>query len=369
MRSDAALSSPDMLVATASTAVLALAVVPALDVFSGVSGRPRRAAKRPEASSQNTHPSWAVRAAEVAKAPASKPMSARVYLMPRRPAALDRRSRRSAPPAAPATGTTSPPPSSGRQYGPAPDAVSEGDHLAQASGLKVSAPQQNGRYVESPARSKTPNAPSARSLSLYHRDGGTYQAPAAPSPSPTDVSSYVLTVTGLDEAPATRLARRRPSACSPSQYTAQIAAEGAGGGLPARLPQRQALLDLLRPAQGQLRSRLRDALCRLSWVGPGPTRSVATSPAQLRSAYGAPSALTGKGVTVAIIDAYQSPTLASDANRYASTSATRPSPQPAHQPEAARAATPTSDACDAAGWSGSSRSMSRRFTASPPAPR
>ena len=40
-------------------------------------------------------------------------------------------------------------------------------------------------------------------------------------------------------------------------------------------------------------------------------------PSQLRSAYGVPAGLTGKGVTVAVIDAYQSPTLLSDANHFA----------------------------------------------------
>ena len=48
------------------------------------------------------------------------------------------------------------------------------------------------------------------------------------------------------------------------------------------------------------------------------------TPKQLRSAYGVPAALTGKGVTVAVIDAYQSPTLLKDANRYAKDTGGKP---------------------------------------------
>lgn len=40
------------------------------------------------------------------------------------------------------------------------------------------------------------------------------------------------------------------------------------------------------------------------------------TPQQVRGAYGVPSGLTGKGVTVAIVDAYASPTIVSDVNRW-----------------------------------------------------
>jgi subtilase family serine protease len=76
------------------------------------------------------------------------------------------------------------------------------------------------------------------------------------------------------------------------------------------------------------------------------------TPAQLRDAYGAPKSLTGKGVTVAVIDAYLSPTLLSDVNQYS-----RNHGVPVFAPGQFRAVTPAGgyhdqDVCDEPGWSG-----------------
>ncbi|MBO0775016.1 MAG: hypothetical protein J2P34_01775, partial [Actinobacteria bacterium] len=51
-------------------------------------------------------------------------------------------------------------------------------------------------------------------------------------------------------------------------------------------------------------------------AGPTPFAPCGYTPAQLRSAYGLTSSDTGAGQTVAIIDAYASPTIVTDANTY-----------------------------------------------------
>lgn len=73
-------------------------------------------------------------------------------------------------------------------------------------------------------------------------------------------------------------------------------------------------------------------------------------PAQLRSAYSVGSATTGKGVTVAIIDAYDSSTIASDATKYFN--ATDPGNPFANANFSQLDATPFDDEaeCDASGW-------------------
>jgi len=73
-------------------------------------------------------------------------------------------------------------------------------------------------------------------------------------------------------------------------------------------------------------------------------------PAQLRSAYGVGSATTGKGVTVAIIDAYDSSTIASDATKYFN--ATDPGNPFASANFSQLDSTPFDDEaeCDASGW-------------------
>ncbi len=193
---------------------------------------------------------------------------------------------------------------------------------SKASGLAVSAPQQNGRYVNVTGSVKNAQRAFGSNLSLYHRDGGTYQAPASTLTVPSDVSPFVLTVTGLDESPAL-LSPKATVGLMPSQYTSMVQRK-----VPA-----QVFPPGFRNAKpcsiyyGQLKANFEADFATPLPPFMGRTRPYAVcgyNPGQLRSAYGAPSGLTGKGVTVAIVDAYQSPTLASDANRYAANNGVQP---------------------------------------------
>ncbi len=99
-----------------------------------------------------------------------------------------------------------------------------------------------------------------------------------------------------------------------------------------------------------------------------PWTNTGYTPAQVRGAYNvAQSGETGKGVTVAIIDAYTPPTLKSDANQYAEWSAGQPGGNPAldkpfahgqfktvQHPGATTYDDTAANECDAAGWYGES---------------
>jgi subtilase family serine protease len=338
-----------ILVATASTAALALAVVPALTSSpASAASSPNR--QTPRSIVQNTHPSWAVRAAEVASAPASKPVSARVYLMSRNPAALDRAVSAVSTPGSPSYRHYITPSQFRATYGPVPAAVAKVTAWLRAAGLHVSAPQQNGRYVNVAGSVKEAQGAFGSSLSLYHRDGGTYQAPASTLTVPTDVSAYVLTVTGLDEAPA--LASPKATVgLLPSQYTAQIQQKVPAEVFPPGFRNSKPCSSYY----GQLKANFEADFATPLPTFMGRTRPYAVcgyNPGQLRSAYGAPSDLTGKGVTVAIVDAYQSPTLASDANRYAKNNGVAPFANNQLVSLKPKGSFTDRDACDAAGWSG-----------------
>ncbi len=290
---------------TVSLTALAVAALPALT--SAASAR-----ETPRVALQDSHPSWAVSSAEVSQAPAAKTVDARVYLSSRNAAALDA-----------AVAAVSTPGSAGyrhyitpaqfrEKYGPTPQAATKVSEWLRSAGLKVSALKQNGRYFEVTGSVKSAQKAFGTQLSLFRRGGGTYQAPAGPVTVPSTVGPYVLSVTGLDEAPAT-VAPKSSRDMLPSQAQATQAMKKQ---TPSDFPVG------FRDAQpcdtfwgGSTADKLPDF-----WGRPLYYDVCGYRPAQLRSAYGVPAGLTGKGVTVAIIDAYRSPTLLSDANRFAKNS-------------------------------------------------
>jgi len=85
-----------------------------------------------------------------------------------------------------------------------------------------------------------------------------------------------------------------------------------------------------------------------------PWTNCGYTPRQIRGAYGvSQSGLTGKGVSVAVVDAYASPTMLSDANQYAKVTGDKPFAAGQYTQDLAADFTLTApDECDAAGWYG-----------------
>jgi subtilase family serine protease len=132
-------------------------------------------------------------------------------------------------------------------------------------------------------------------LDNFRTRTGVYRAPTGQLSVPAAVSTAVLGVTGLDNAPHFA----RPADAAPGPSSAYVIAQPCGsyfGQLPASNE----------PSTFGHTG---------SWVPCGYT------PQQLRSAYGVDNPTytgTGKGVTVAIVDAYASPTITSDVSKYTS---------------------------------------------------
>jgi subtilase family serine protease len=305
------------------------------------------ASESPRVEVQDTHPTWAVTSAEVTTAPSTKSIEARVYLSPRDPAALDKAVTAVSTPGSPSYEHFITPAQFRAQFGPAPDAAAKVSTWLRQAGLKVSALQQNGRYFTVTGSVKSAQKAFGTKLSLYRRAGGTYQAPASAVTVPTNVSSDVLSVTGLDEAPAT-VSPKAAVDLLPSQYEAMLKQKPSDFPIGFRNAQPCATY------WGQLTANVQNDFSTKLPIFQGRSLFYGVcgyTPNQLRSAYGVPTSLTGKGVTVAVVDAYQSPTLLKDANRYAKDTGNKPFASGQFTTLGPFVPYYDQDACGASGWS------------------
>lgn len=167
----------------------------------------------------------------------------------------------------------------------------------RSAGLRVTAVEGSRRYVAASGSAASAERAFAVSLNSYRHDGSIYRAPSRDASVPSSVAGDVLGVTGLDNAPnyatpqisnppPAAFVNARPCSAFYGQLTATTQADGS-----TPLPE----------FDGAYR---KYAVC--GYV-----------PGQFRSAYGVPSRMTGKGVSIGIVDAYAASTILSDANTYA----------------------------------------------------
>ena len=181
------------------------------------------------------------------------------------------------------------------KYDASDSAVAAVRDWLESDGLAVVSVEKNHRFVT--ARGTVADLEKAFGVTLnsYRHDGQDVTAPTGAATMPATVAPYVSTVAGLDTtqqkvthdaAPTAGYRNARPCSISYGQVLASNEAD-----YKTPLPK----------FQGQT---LPYAVC--GYTGT-----------QLRAAYENNSALDGSGVTVAITDAYASPTVAKDANTYA----------------------------------------------------
>ena len=177
------------------------------------------------------------------------------------------------------------------------------------SGLRVTGSTQH--YVSVTGTASAAETAFAVRLADYRTSTGAVAlAPESDASVPAAVGNAVLTVTGLDTAAVLMHPAVLPSAPT------RAAPSGAASGR-TLLPGPPQAFYTAGPcstyyAQKHARGKPMAYGKRAPWAVCGYT------PAQLRGAYGLSGSLaTGKGVTVAIVDAYASPTMPADANKYA----------------------------------------------------
>ncbi|MDT4893147.1 MAG: hypothetical protein QOE97_2182 [Pseudonocardiales bacterium] len=281
-----------LLTAGASTAAL---VAGAMISAPGASAAPASTAV------PNTKPAWIGHAKHLGTAASDASVAARVYLAPKGGlAALQ----------AAAQAVSTPGGASYHQflttaqyeatYGVGAATVATVEKWLTSSGLKITGVGAQNRYVSVAGTVKAASAAFGASIERYQHDGQTVQAPSSELTVPVSLGSSVLTITGVDTTThAVSPAKNAPQASEPagfrnarpcSRYFGQVAATYQA--------------DYKTPLPTFNGKTLPYAPC--GYTGP-----------QFRAAYEGNTTLDGSGVTVAITDAYGSPSIASDAQTYA----------------------------------------------------
>ena len=178
------------------------------------------------------------------------------------------------------------------QFGPTADAVAAVTSYLSSAGLSVTGVESSNRYITVSGTVAAAQQAFGVSIQTFDHDGQQVQAPTSDVTLPDSIAGSVLTVTGLDTTehkmapPPAGFRNARPCSIYYGQILATFAA------------------DYKTPLPEFKGTTLPYAPC--GYTGQ-----------QFRAAYEGDTALDGSGVTVAITDAYASPTIAEDANTYA----------------------------------------------------
>ncbi|WP_411150054.1 protease pro-enzyme activation domain-containing protein [Streptomyces sp. A30] len=235
-----------------------------------------------------TKPAWATAKADKGATADSSKVSARVYLAGRDAAGLAAYAKAVSDPSSASYGKYLSTRAAQDRYGATDAQVAAVRSWLTSAGLKVTGVTQH--YVSVSGDVSAAEQAFGTQLHNYAKGAKTYRAPAKTASAPDSLNGAVLTVTGLDNAP--HLASHSDT-----------------------LPPPDAVFKNAGPFSSYYGSNVASTLPD-AYGGKIPYAVEGYTGKQLRAAYGAGS-YTGKGVRVAITDAYASPTIAYDAATYA----------------------------------------------------
>ncbi|MGW3492875.1 S53 family peptidase [Streptomyces sp. NPDC001020] len=235
-----------------------------------------------------TKPAWATAQADRGATSDSTKVTARVYLAGRDAAGLTAFAKAVSDPKSPMYGKYLSAKDAQARFGATKAQIAAVTNWLTASGLKVT--DTTAHYLTVTGDAAAVEKAFGARLHNYAKGKRTYRAPARTASVPAALDGAVLTVTGLDNAP--HKASHKDTLPPPDDVFRNSGPFSSyhGSNMATTLPK----------AYGQ----------QVPYAVEGYTGK------QLRAAYGAGQA-TGKGVTVAITDAYASPTIAKDAATYA----------------------------------------------------
>ena len=278
----------------ACLAVASTAVATAVVAVPNLAGAAASSAAVP-----NSQVSWAAHTANQGSASGTAAVNARVYLAPKGGVAAEE--------AAATAIATKGSGSYGKilthaqymsRYAPTSASVTSVEKYLTSQGLKVVSVGIDNQYVAFSGTVAAADKAFGTTIKKYKHSGQAVQAPSTVLTVPSSVSSAILSVTGLDTTavqmtaqgvtPPAGFLNARPCSIFYGQLAATYQA------------------DYTTPLPAFNGQTLAYAPC--GYTGP-----------QLRAAYEGNTDLDGSGVTVGIVDAYMSNTLASDTNRYAAT--------------------------------------------------
>jgi len=276
------------------TVVMLLVAVTALALVGGAG-----AASSPTAKLAGSIPSWATSANFKSSASSSAYVGFRVYLNWRGAAAAKALAKAVSDPAGPSYGKYLTPAQFRNQFAPSQSQVQAVQTWLKSQGFAVDYTPTNNHYVAAEGTVAQAQAAFATTFGMYKVKGKLVRSPSAAISVPSSLGSIVSGVIGLDDsavfvtsdhvvdksAPPSAGFRNAPPL---SDYWAQwVSLYAYPTGFTAE-----------------------SSPATVPWTVTGYT------PAQIKGAYGIPSTFNGAGQTVAIIDAYASPTILQDVNQW-----------------------------------------------------
>jgi subtilase family serine protease len=271
---------------------------------------------------KGSKPAWATAKADRGATADSGKVTLRVFLAGRNAAGLAAYAKAVSDPASPVYGHYLTAARTQAEYGATKDQIAEVSAWLKSSGLKVTAVNQH--YLTVTGEVAAAEKAFGTQLHDYSTGGHTYHAPTTTASAPASLGGAVLTVTGLDNAPKT------------VKHDDQ-------------LPGPDSAFVNSGPFSSYYGSNVNTSLPAAYGTQP-PYAIKGYTGKQLRAAYGAGD-YTGKGVTVAVTDAYASPTIVGDAAQYAARNGGK-----AYKPGQLKQVLPKhytkTEECGAAGWYG-----------------
>jgi subtilase family serine protease len=200
-----------------------------------------------------------------------------------------------------------------KRFSPAQSSVAAVTSWLRSAGITVESVTPDRMTIQASGSAAAVEQAFATGLREYRHLGRTVRLASGPLTVPSSIASLITGVTGVDQnvsTPAALTGAEPPAA--PSQAAKkppkEIPQPEGFRNAPPCSPSYGKKLDATDPAYGG------------GYPNPLPYAVCGYTPPQLQGAYGLTSqikgGITGKGVTVAIVDAYVSPTLLADAQQY-----------------------------------------------------
>jgi subtilase family serine protease len=284
-----------------------------------------------------SHPAWATAQNRIAEAPAGTRLSFRVYLKMRDQAGAEAAAAAVATPGSAAYRRYLSPEQVRQRFAPAAASVSAVRSWLTGGGFAIGEVPDNNLYVEASGTVAQAEKAFGVDLATYRVGGQALRAADHDPRVPAAMGALVSGVVGLGQTAT----KRRPDRRGAADEMTVPPSDGFRNAPPCSDYWAQKLDRTDPPVPGQ--------------ASPLPYAPCGYKPGQLRSAYGLDGRFDGRGSTVAIIDAFGSPTIYQDAAEYAR----RNDPSnPLRRDQFRQYVYPPTpgqeapEACDAAGWYG-----------------
>ena len=294
-------------------------------------------------------------------APADTPQSVRVYLAPRGGlSALQSAVAGVSTPGSPTYGHYLDGAQYAAAFGPTEAAATTVSNYLASAGLHVDSVEASRRYVAATGTRDQLQRAFGVTLASFTHDGAAVVAPTTAASLPSDVAAEVMTVSGLDTSVQRMTSQRiaetgSTTAADATANRTAAAASAAGVAQPVVAPPAASVVG--RPCSqfygGLLAKYQADYKTPLpAFHGQTPSYALCgyTAP-QLFNGLGGDTGTSGGGVTVGVVDAYNSSTIVADTNTYSKAYGWPTLARNQYSTWSAGKFT-DQEACDASGWTG-----------------